>query len=151
MLDPMLDTWISVRPFVCYAQTNPLGFWNRVDWRALVKDKSPQMAKLKEDLLFFGKIFFSSKISDCLRLLEIFPEFFLRIWLDLTALLELRIPCIEKQRFILILYFFSSFFLLLFLQNFWIFWRKIYFLKIYQDFRFLLFLFCIFVSSNGFL
>ena len=48
---PKLDTRISrLRPlsFVRNAQTNPTGFWNRLDWRALVKDLSPQLAKLRE-------------------------------------------------------------------------------------------------------
>ena len=31
-----------------HAQTTPPGFWNRVNWRALVKDQSPHLAKLRQ-------------------------------------------------------------------------------------------------------
>ena len=44
-------------PFVLllrHARTTPPGFWNGLDWRALVEDSSPQLAKLKK------KHFFSS-------------------------------------------------------------------------------------------
>ena len=46
-----LDTRIYVLPhlsFVRHRQTTPPGFQNGVDWRALVKDLSSQLAKLKE-------------------------------------------------------------------------------------------------------
>ena len=37
----------SVRPCVCNAQTTPPGFWNGVDWRALVESRPPNIGKLR--------------------------------------------------------------------------------------------------------
>ena len=89
---------------MCNAQTTPLppGFWNRVDWRALVKDLSPQVAKIREK--YFWQKINIKKISDFLkkrdfsRFFQIFPDFFLRIGLDWRALFKVCIPNIEKQR-----------------------------------------------------
>ena len=50
--NPILDTRISVcscvRVFVCNAQGTPPGFWNGVDWRALVESRPPYIGKLRE-------------------------------------------------------------------------------------------------------
>jgi hypothetical protein len=40
----------------------PPGFWNGVDWRALVKDLSPQMARLREYIFFWQNIYLKKKL-----------------------------------------------------------------------------------------
>ena len=55
-----------------HAQGTPPGFWNGVDWRAMVEDKSPQLAELTEKHFFLAIFlvschFFLMKKSDFLR------------------------------------------------------------------------------------
>ena len=76
---PILDTRISfVHPSpssVRLAQGTPPGFCNGLDWRALVEDKFPQLAKLREKHFFRQKnilnVFRFLKKSDLLRFCKI--------------------------------------------------------------------------------
>ena len=74
--------------FVRHAQPTPPGFCNGVDWRALVEEKSPQMAKLRKlDFFWRPKILskffeekkFFQKSSVFLEICQIF-EFFLHFF-----------------------------------------------------------------------
>ena len=74
---------------MCNAQTTPPGFWNGVNWTALVK---------------------------IIRFFAIYQEFFsLTIWLDWRALVEFCIPIIGKQ----IYFFSGTIFFLQTFQIFW--------------------------------
>ena len=133
---PILGTRISeLCPFaaITVRPPPPPGFWNRVDWRALVKDWSPQLANVREQ--HFLHRFFSSSfnISWKMWFSSDFWDFFFRIWLDWRAWVKVRIPIIEAQRrfFCWKSVFFKNFRLKKNKMGFLIFWDFLKFFKFF--------------------
>ena len=110
--------------FVRHAQTTPTGFWNGVDWRALVKSRPPNIGKLIEKHFFFQVIFKIFK-KIFLKIFWFFDHFwhFFQIFFQVFFLF---FSCIYGY-FLYFLYFFFVFFG--FFENFHIFWEKNDFLR----------------------